>query len=64
MEPIYPALNALGHDLERALPPPDPACRTIVGVPVRDEEETLAAALGALRGQRDDSGGRLDPASY
>lgn len=64
MEPIYPALNALGHDLERALPPPDPACRTIVGVPVRDEEETLAAALGALRGQRDASGGRLDPASY
>lgn len=44
--------------------PPSPALRVSVVVPVRDEEETLPAALAALAAQVNPHGAPLDPASY
>ncbi len=45
-------------------PPPHPALRVSVVVPVRDEEEALPAALAALAHQIDAQGVPLDPACY
>ncbi len=44
--------------------PPDPRVQACVVVPVRDEEEGVAAALAALAKQVDAAGAPLDPATY
>ncbi|HEX5164536.1 MAG TPA: glycosyltransferase [Thermomicrobiales bacterium] len=45
-------------------PPPRPALRIAVVIPVRDEQECLPAALAALAGQRDLDGSPLDRDCY
>lgn len=44
--------------------PPLPDCEVCVVIPVRDERDTLAAALTALSGQTGLHGQPLDPATY
>ena len=47
-----------------ALPAPDPRLEVSVIVPVRNEARRLRAALRCLAGQRDASGGPLDPGRF
>jgi hypothetical protein len=55
-------------DIDTTVPlvtvPPHPRCELCAVVPVRDERDTLEAALGALARQVDGNGAPLDPERY